>query len=300
MVDTILTAFSNRLHKLQWMDDSTKKGAFAKVNTLVRKIGYPDKWRSYDNVTIGENFLENYLAVSKDEAHQEFIKFSTPVDKTKWHMKPSDVNAYYSPSSNEMAFPAGILQPPFFSKDFPMVMNYGAIGSVVGHELSHAFDDQGSQYDSEGKLNDWFTNSSKTAFGNLTHCYVKQYSQYHMPEIKLAVNGELTLGENIADNAGVQVSFDAYKQWAKANNAPQAFLINGESVSDVQLFWISYGQVWCSKYRPEALMMQVRNDPHSPGKFRTWGPVQNSQDFAKAFKCPANSTMAPAQKCTLW
>jgi len=300
MVDSIKNTFVKRLDALDWMDSTTKGGANAKVNSLVTKIGFPDKWRSYSNMSIGEDYFENYLEVSKDMAHQSLKKYGSTVDKTQWHMRSSMVNAYYSPSANEIVFPAGILQPPFFSKDFPTVMNFGAVGSVIGHELSHAFDDSGSQYDATGKMHDWFSNASKAAFNNKTQCYVKQYSAYNVSEVNLAINGKLTLGENIADNAGVQVSLDAYKAWQKANNGPKAFLLNGQSVTDIQLFWIAYGQVWCSKYRPKALTMQLRNDPHSPGKFRTWGPAQNSQDFANAFKCPAGSKMAPKKKCTLW
>lgn len=181
-----------------------------------------------------------------------------------------------------------------------MVMNFGSIGSVMGHELSHAFDDQGSQYDSSGKMEEWFTNSSEAAFKNRTQCYVDMYSEFKVPEVNLNVNGKLTLGENIADNAGVQVALDAYRVWAKQNTAPEAFTLNGQTVTDIQLFWIAYGQVWCSKHRPEALMLQMRNDPHSPGRFRTTGPAKNSADFSEAFQCAAGSKMVPTKRCELW
>jgi endothelin-converting enzyme/putative endopeptidase len=300
MLDGIKAAFHVRLSNLTWMDQETKQGAYMKVKKLGTKVGYPDKWRSYENVTIGDNHFSNFLEVSRDGAAREFQKLGGFKDKTAWHMHPSMVNAYYSPGSNEMVFPAGILQPPFFSKDFPMVINYGSIGSVMGHELSHAFDDQGSQFDSSGKMTNWFTNSSKEAFDNKTQCYVNQYSGFKAEEVNLNVNGELTLGENIADNAGAQVALDAYRTWAEANNAPRLFSLNGKQVSDIQLFWIAYGQVWCSKQRPEALMMQMRNDPHSPGRFRSVGPGQNSPDFSEAFQCAADSAMVPRHRCALW
>merc|ERR1712166_88564 len=300
MLEGVKTAFSERLKKLTWMDSESKNGAATKIATLSEKIGYPDKWRSYSNLSIGTDFFTNYLAVQQDGAHQNLMKLGAVVDKTKWGMNPSMVNAYYSPGHNEMAFPAGILQPPFFSKDFPMVINFGSIGSVMGHELSHGFDDQGSQYDSSGKMHEWFTNSSKVAFQNLTQCYVDMYSAFEVPEVNLKVNGKLTLGENIADNAGVQLALDAYRVWAKQNNAPRAFPLNVQMFTDIQLFWIAYGQVWCSKHRPKALMLQMRNDPHSPGRFRTTGPAKNSADFSEAFQCAAGSKMVPTHRCELW
>lgn len=302
MISGVKEAFGARLDALTWMDATTKTGAKAKLESLVTKVGFPDKWRTYENMTIGTNYFTNFLTIKNDMVAREYKKFGSPVDKSKWHMNPSLVNAYYSPSSNEMVFPAGILQPPFFSADFPVVMNYGAMGSVMGHELSHAFDDQGAQYDSTGKMQNWFSNASMKAFANKTKCYADQYSGYNVTNVgvNMAVNGKLTLGENIADNAGVSVSLDAYLKWAETNNPPRKFMLNNKQVTDIQLFWIAFGQVYCSKQQPEALMMQIRNDPHSPGEVRSFAPPANEPRFATAFQCAAGTKMKPAAPCALW
>jgi len=230
------------------------------------------------------------------------------VDKTEWGMNPSMVNAYYSPNRNEMVFPAGILQPPFFSKDYPMVMNFGGIGSVIGHELTHGFDDQGAQYNAKGNMKLWWTKKCMGAFKKKTSCIVKQYTAMKMKELakvapKLKINGKLTLGENIADNGGVVSSHAAYKAWQKSNakHNPKSFNMTvKKKMSDEQLFWVSYGQLWCSLQNPKAMMVQIRSDPHAPGRARVMGPTQNSPEFSKAFKCKAGAIMNPAKKCSVW
>jgi len=256
---------------------------------------------------IGANYFLNMLSSLVVETKRNFNKFGVPVDKDEWGMNPSMVNAYYAPSRNEMAFPAGILQPPFFQKDYPMVLNFGGVGSVMGHELSHGFDDQGAQYDSTGTMKIWWTKKSMAGFKNRTSCIARQYSKIPLPELKkvqgakeLTINGKLTLGENIADNGGVVTSLSAYKAWQTAKDTPTDFQVGGSTKSDVQVFWLAYAQLWCVLQVPKAMMVQIRSDPHSPGRARVIGPAQNSPDFGNVMNCSSGSFMNPTDKCGLW
>jgi len=270
-----------------------------------QKIGYPTKWRTYTGLSVGKNFLHNVLSSKKVELTRNFNKQGTDVDPDEWSMNPSMTNAYYAPSRNEIAFPAGILQPPFFSTEQPAVMNFGGIGSVVGHEITHGFDDQGAQFDAEGNMKVWWSNSSLAQFKNKTKCMMEQYSKIPLPEIAkiapdLKINGKLTLGENIADNGGLKTSYTAYVKWQKDKDTPTEYQMNGKTATATQLFFLSYGQLWCNVAAPKLTMVQIRSDPHSPSRARVMGPLQNSKEFAEAMQCPASAVMNPPKKCVVW
>jgi len=306
MADFVVKAFAADLDKSSWMDEATIAGAKKKLHAMNRKIGFPDVWRQYIGLSIGENFLENSLSSKKIETAREFDKLGKEVDKSEWSMNPSMTNAYYSPSRNEMVFPAGILQPPFFGANRPAVLNFGSVGAVIGHELTHGFDDQGAQFDAKGNMKMWWTKKSYNAFKNKTKCMMKQYHNIKVPDIqklapKLKINGKLTLGENIADNGGMKASFAAYTEWQKKKDTPTEYQLAGKTVPSNQLFFFAYGQSWCSISNPKSIMVQIRSDPHSPSIARVVGPVQNSPDFAGAFpECKAGTPMNPTAKCTVW
>lgn len=307
MLKHIKSAFEARLDRIKWMDQKTIAKAKKKLHAMGMKIGYPSVWKSYPGLVVGGNYFLNKMSSARVEVDRNFKKFGVPVDSTEWGMAPSTVNAYYAPSRNEMVFPAGILQPPFFKKEFPMVLNFGGVGSVMGHELSHGFDDQGARYDSTGKMKVWWTKASMLKFKNKTSCIAKQYSDIPLPELKgiegakgLHINGKLTLGENIADNGGVVTSRDAYKAWQTAKDSPTEFKVGGKTMSDMQLFWVAYAQLWCSIQNPKAMMVQLRSDPHSPGRARVVGPVQNNPSFSTAMNCPSEAPMNPEEKCSVW
>jgi predicted metalloendopeptidase len=273
---------------------------------MKRKIGMPTKWHQYKGQTVvATDFLGNELSSLQVGTRRNFDKAGKPVDKDEWHMNPSMVNAYYSPSANEMAFPAGILQPPFFSAAAPPVLNFATIGAVMGHELTHGFDDQGAQYDAKGNLKVWWSNSSVAKFKAKTNCVVEQYSKIKLPELagvapQLRINGKLTLGENIADNGGVVTALQAYETWQKNKKTPKEHTVNGKKYTTDELFWIGYGQTWCQKGTPEQMMVQIRTDPHSPARARVEGPVQNAKRFAKTMQCGASAAMNPKAKCVVW
>jgi len=308
MIDSIIAAFHQKLEALTWMDATTKKAAAKKLNAMNRKVGFPDVWRAYPGMVVtNSSFLQNELSSWKVETKRNFEKMGHEVDKGEWHMNPSMTNAYYSPSSNEMAFPAGILQPPFFSTEQPMVLNFGQIGAVMGHELTHGFDDQGAQYNSEGNMKMWWSNESHTAFKKKTNCIEKQYEGIELPELAqaaptLKVNGKLTLGENIADNGGVATSLKAFETWQREKDTPTEYEVDGKVFKSDALFWVATGQTWCRIATPESVMTQIRSDPHSPSRARVVGPVQNSDAFAKVMKCEAGTKMNPPaqQKCYVW
>jgi endothelin-converting enzyme/putative endopeptidase len=305
MLDTIIKAFQDRLDKNSWMDAQTIAKAKKKLAAMGRKIGYPDEWRGYVGIEVGDSYLANMLSSFKVELDRNFNKMGQKVDKGTWSMNPSATNAYYSPSKNEMAFPAGILQPPFFNVDQPAVLNYGAIGAVMGHELVHGFDDQGAEFDANGDMKSWWSDASYDAFEAKAKCIAEQYPKIPLPELAqkapaLRIDGKLTLGENIADNGGVVTSLQAYEDWQKKKDTPTEYNLGGGVVPAKELFWLAYGQTWCRIGTPESLMVQIRSDPHSPARARVEGPLQNSAEFAATMKCTAGSTMNPQQKCLLW
>ncbi|RIB08192.1 hypothetical protein C2G38_2111750 [Gigaspora rosea] len=317
MIDSIKDAFVNRLPDLDWLDDETRKKAIEKVDAIIQKIGYPIKSPNttdprdlqdyYRDIKFDENnYFNNLLSSYLSGSEKQWKELGQPVDLYSWYMSPQTVNAYYNPTANEIVFPAGILQFPFFSSKAPEYINYGAIGMVIGHELTHGFDDNGRQFDASGRLIQWWTNNTIENFKEKAECFVKQYSQYTVNDSNgdpINLNGRLTLGENLADNGGIRESYDAW--YTRFKNDVEGeynnYLLPGfGNLTRDQLFFISYGHSWCSKTRPETAVERVRTDPHSPPYWRVNGVMRNSEKFAEIFKCKVGSRMNPAEKCTLW
>ncbi len=297
MVQDIESAFEHNLPALAWMDNVTRGRAVEKAKAVGNKIGYPDEWRNYSALKVvrGEHF-SNVMAAREFEFDRKTRQIGQAVDPEEWRMTPQMVNAYYTPLQNEIVFPAGILQPPFFHRDFPAAMNYGGIGAVIGHELSHGFDDQGRKFDPQGQLRQWWEEAATEQFTEQAQCVDDLYSSYEVkPDVK--VNGKLTLGENIADIGGVKQAYAAYKSWEKRQGDPKPLV---EGLTNDQLFFVAYGQVWCSLSTEEQERLQVTTDSHSPGRFRVIGPVSNNRDFAKAFSCEAGAPMNPKDICEVW
>jgi len=297
MIQDVEGAFEANLPGLTWMDDTTRGRALEKERKVRNKIGYPDKWRDYSSVSISRgDFLANSVAAGNFEFDRDMKKVGQPVDKTEWLMTPQTVNAYYLSTANEIVFPAGILQPPFFHKDYPTAMNYGAVGAVMGHELTHGFDDQGRKSDGDGVLREWWQPEVAAKFEQRAQCVDDQFSSFEV-EPGVHVNGKLTLGENIADLGGVKQAYDAFKAWEK-RTGPHVPFIPG--LTDDQLLFVSFAQVWCSKTTPEYLRNQVTTDPHSPGEFRAIGAPMNSPAFREVFGCKDGDKMVAVPTCTVW
>jgi putative endopeptidase len=295
LVDALVASLGNNLHGLDWMSDATKPLAEEKRTKIVRMVGYTDKWRVYNFDVKRGDFAGNQLRASSFEQHRQLAKSGKPVDRSEWLMNSYTVNAYYNPTANNTALPAGILQPPFFGPDRSIAANLGGIGMVIGHELTHGFDDQGAQFDSDGNLKNWWQESDKTKFDAKGKCVADQYSTFEaMP--KGFVNGKLTLGENIADLGGVKLAFHAYRNLRK--DAPKEQVADG--FTEDQQFFLAVGQAWCSKDRPEEVQRRLTVDPHSPPKFRVYGSLRNLPEFAKAFSCAAGTPMNPAKSCQVW
>lgn len=299
----ITKAFGETLRKLEWMDDSTRASAVGKLSAINWKVGYGSNPDTYDDVTVSRDSLASTVQSIFRHGHNRSIsRLGKPVDKTEWSMLYQEVNAYYSPVRNEMVFPAGILQPPFFSDAHPDAMNYGAIGAVIGHEMSHGFDASGRKYDKDGMLRSWWSDASAKQYEERSKCYVDLYDTFKPRDVDIHVNGKLTLDENIADTNGINVAYQAFKSLvnnSKDGIAPPNGLLARELTND-QLFFVAFGQTWCSLYRPEALKLQMMTDPHSPGSFRVLGPLSQSEIFAKAFQCRNGTRYSPMQRCQLW
>jgi predicted metalloendopeptidase len=297
MIHDIEKAFENNLETVAWMDDETRARAVTKLEAVRNKIGYPDRWRDYSKMKIGtESYFSNALAAAEHEFDYQANKAGKPVDKKEWIMTPQTVNAGYNPLGNEIIFPAGILQPPFFHRDFPAVMNYGGIGFAIGHELTHGYDDQGRKFDPSGKLEEWWEPDVSERYTAKAQCVDDYYSKYEV-EPGVNVNGKLTLGENIADLGGIKLVHRAYKLWEKRHGTPEPFV---DGLSNDQLLFVAGAQTWCAKISPEFLRMQVTTDPHSPAQFRVDGPFSNLPAFAEAFGCEVGSPMRPEQFCAVW
>lgn len=297
MIHDIQGAFEQSLPKLAWMDDATRARALEKKNALGDKIGYPDSWRDYSTMVIRrDDYFANVLSANEFETIRQAAKIGRPVDRGEWGMTPQEVNAYYNPLMNEIAFPAGILQPPFFHKDYPAAMNYGAIGMVVGHELSHAFDDSGRKFDPKGRLQEWWEPEVAEKFEVQANCLRDQYSNYEV-EPGLKANGRLTAGENIADNGGLKQAFVAYKNWEKRNGGVDKVV---PGLTNDQLFFVAFAQGWCSLSTPENDRWRVANDVHALPKHRVLGPIVNHPEFGAVFQCKPGAPMNPVEKCVLW
>jgi len=278
LVANLKTAFEERIKALDWMGAETKEKALVKLAKFVAKIGYPDKWKDYSALEIKKHeLITNYMRANQEEYNRQISKLGQPIDRDEWFMTPQTVNAYYNPPMNEVVFPAAILQPPFFNMNADDAVNYGAIGAVIGHEMSHGFDDQGRKSDGDGNLVDWWTEADEKEFNKRGKILIEQFSQYS-PIDSMFVNGELTLGENIGDLGGVFVAYHAYKNSLKGKEAPVIDGLTGD-----QRFFIGWVQVWRRKYREEELRRRLLIDPHSPSEYRANGPLAHVPAFYAAF-----------------
>jgi putative endopeptidase len=294
MVRALESSFGRDLHDLPWMTEETKKQALAKLAAITNKIGYPDTWRDYAKLKIirGDAF-GNAMRAAEFESKRQLAKIGGPVDKAEWAMTPPTVNAYYNPLESNINFPAGILQPPFFDRKGDDGPNYGGIGAVIGHELTHGFDDQGRQFDAQGNLRDWWTSRDSKAFDERAQCFVDEYNGFVAVD-DLHVNGKLTLGENIADNGGLRIALMAYLADAGKN----AETIEG--FTPEQRFFLGWGQIWCENVTPEAERLQAQSNEHSAGRFRVNGVIRNMPEFEKAFQCKPGAAMVPENRCRIW
>ncbi len=297
LVNNLQTAFETRINKLDWMGDETKQKAKEKLHTFIKKIGYPDKWKSYDGLEISkESFIKNLLASNQFEYQYEINKLGKPVDKSEWGMTPPTVNAYYNPIFNEIVFPAGILQYPFFDLNTDDAAIYGAIGAVIGHEMTHGFDDQGCQYAADGNLKNWWTDTDKKNFDAKTKMVKEQFDNYTILDNK-HVNGALTLGENIADLGGITIAYDAFKMTAQGKSNEKI-----DGFTPDQRFFLSWAQVWRNNIRDEEAAQRLVTDPHSPGVFRCNGPLSNFTPFYNAFNVKEGNKMYKPenQRAQVW
>jgi putative endopeptidase len=295
MVTGVEAALQQDITSLSWMTDATKQQAFAKLRAVSNKIGYPDTWRDYGGLQIVRgDLIGNSHRANAFEFRRQMRKIGKPLDKTEWTMTPPTVNAYYNPLENNINFPAGILQTPFYNASTDAAVNYGGAGAVIGHELTHGFDDEGRQFDGDGNLNDWWTEADAKAFDDRTSCLVNQYSGYTaIDDVKL--NGKLTLGENTADNGGLRIALMAYLASAAARGAG---VVDG--FTPEQRVFLGWGQVWCESRRPEYERLQAQTNPHSPGRYRVNGVVSNMPEFQKAFSCKGDAPMVRAKACRVW
>ncbi len=297
MIEGIEAAFAAGLPSLSWMDPATRERALEKMRAISnKKIGYPDTWRDYSGLEIGSDHVANLRAGRAFSFHYDMGNVGKPVRRDEWGMSPPTVNAYYNATLNEMVFPAGIMQPPFFSRDWPMAKNFGGIGMVMGHELTHGFDDQGRKFDGQGRLHAWWDEAAVKRFEERAACVEKQYSAYEVqPEVHL--NGKLTLGENIADLGGTKLALRAYRAWVGEHGEEPQLV---PELTNDQLLLVSFAQIWCGKERPEIERVLVRTDPHSRPRFRVNGPMSDLPEFWQAFSCAEGTPMHPADACEVW
>ncbi len=299
MVDALEASLDQDIQTLAWMSPETKKQAKIKLQAIRNKIGYPDVWRDYSSLQIEPgDLVGNVLRANEFESKRQIAKISKPLDRKEWGMTPPTVNAYYSGSFNEIVFPAGILQPPFFDKTMDDAVNFGGIGVVIGHELTHGFDDQGRKFDPQGNLRDWWTAEDGKEFEMRASCIADEYSNFIAVD-DLKLNGRLTLGENTADNGGARIALAALeKMIAEDKTGKAAEKIDGYTPE--QRFFLGFGRVWCQKRRPESARARVLTDPHSPGKYRVNGVVQNMPEFQKAWGCKSGQPMVAENACHVW
>ncbi len=295
-------AMGRDIEQLSWMSAPTKARAEEKLHAVANKIGYPDKWRDYSTLIVTRNdALGNALQAEAFEERRDIAKIGKPVDRGEWGMSPPTVNAYYNAQMNDINFPAGILQPPFFDPSQDDAVNYGAVGSIIGHELTHGFDDEGRQFDGKGNLEDWWTAADGKQFNERANCVVKEYDGFIGVD-NLHVNGKLTLGENIADLGGIKLAFLAYLDRAQKSGVDLEQKGSEEygGLTPEQQFFVSFGQNWCQNNRPENLRLRMQTDGHSPEEFRANGVVLNLSEFQRAFACKSRQPMAPVNRCSIW
>jgi putative endopeptidase len=302
LVSALEKALGEDIQSLPWMTDATKKEAEAKLDAIRQKIGYPDKWRDYSALTVKKDDLVGNLERTEVfERDWNLGKLGKPVDEKEWGMTPPTVNAYYSPSQNDINFPAGILQPPFYANNLDPAVNFGGIGVVIGHEMTHGFDDQGSKYDLHGNVRTWFTAEDLKQFNEKTSCVADEYSGFQVAPGQ-NLNGRLTLGENTADNGGIRIAFQALQEVLAKDPSAMAGYSDGkkDGYTPAQRFFIGFGQVWCQNQTEQSARVQAKTDPHSTGEWRTNGTVQNFDEFGKAFGCKVGQPMMPASSCRVW
>jgi putative endopeptidase len=298
MVANLIAALKDDLTTLSWMSNETRQKAIAKLEAYNRKIGYPDKWRDYEALKVARGaYYNNFVSAGEFDFRRNVGKIGKPVDKTEWGMTPPTVNAYYNPQYNEIVFPAGILQPPFYDPRADDAFNYGGIGAVIGHEMTHGFDDQGARFDANGNLVMWWTPDDYKKFTARTDCVVKQFDSFEV-EPGLHQKGQLVVGESVADLGGLTVAYAAYQKSLQGKPRPKN--ING--FTPEQRFFLGWAQIWSQNIRPEAARLRNATDPHPLGRFRVNGPLSNMPQFAEAYGCKAGDPMMrpPDQRCQIW
>jgi putative endopeptidase len=295
MVRALEKALARDIEQLDWMTPATKKRALEKLHAISNKIGYPETWRQYSFEVKNGDLLGNSRRANVFEFKRQMAKIGKPVDKKEWLMTPPTVNAYYDAQNNNINFPAGILQPPFYDNKMDDAVNFGGIGAVIGHELTHGFDDEGGRFDARGNLDNWWTDADAKEFAKRTACIDQQYSQYvALDDLKL--NGKLTLGENVADNGGLRIAYMALLDTLANKTQPEI-----DGFTPEQRLFLGWGQIWCTNYRDESLRLRTQTNPHSPGKYRVNGSVSNMPEFYKAFGCQAGQPMVRgANACRVW
>lgn len=309
MIKELRYAMKELINGNDWMDDKTKELAKEKADYITPRIGYPDEVdleakvnKEYELIEIkADQLYKNTVAIMIAGSVKNLKELREPVDKGKWDTAPATVNAFYDPQKNQIMFPAGILQPPFYHKNYPDYLNYGGIGYVIGHEITHGFDDSGRQYDKDGKLNQWWTETAINKFKSKAECIENQYGNYTVKIANMKLNGKLTLGENIADNGGIRESFKAYRKLVKdKHKGKEEKALPGMQYTPNQLFFLNAAQVWCGIIRPQEAIRRIIVDPHSDTQSRVHGPLQNFDEFSKTFNCQPGTTMNPIKKCVVW
>jgi len=301
MIDALTASLHDDIESLSWMTDETKVKAIEKLKTVNKtKIGYPDKWRDYSTVIVKrDDFVGNQLSAARFNAKRNYNKIGKPTDRTEWGMTPPTVNAYYNPSNNEIVFPAGILQPPFFDRTIDDAVNFGAIGVVIGHEYTHGFDDQGAKFDAEGNFHNWWNETDLKAFNAGTSCIADEYSGFTSVKDEkngdVHLKGRLTLGENTADNGGLHIAYNALEKTLEGKPRKET-----DGFTPEQRFFLGFAQVWCENTSEAELRRLADIDPHSPGKYRVIGAVSNSAEFQKAYSCKAGQPMVRDNACRVW
>jgi endothelin-converting enzyme/putative endopeptidase len=295
MVHELEKALGADIKGVDWMTPATKKKALEKLKAIANKIGYPDHWRDYSKFDVVRgDALGNLNRGRAFEVHRQLAKIGRPVDLLEWDMTPPTVNAYYDPQKNDINFPAGILQPPFYDNAIDDAVNFGGIGAVIGHELTHGFDDEGRKFDGKGNLNDWWTAEDAKAFEGRAQCLVDEYAQFVATE-DVKLNGKLTLGENTADNGGLRLASMALEDTLKGKKAAAI-----DGFTPQQRIFLGWGQVWCTKLSGPVARLYALTNPHSPGRYRVNGVISNMPEFQKAWSCPASAPMVSAKACRVW